>query len=612
MNRAIYAGLRRPTRPELRRRATRWIAFSSGAVVSALLGISVAFADEPAAGPPSPPSVLSQGNSHGSDSLDALGPRFESTSAGISISPPAACQLVNRLDSKYVAEWANAKLNWRLSLARITPPEARSLTDGRNNFGTPVHGLLEETVAHLQSGIPGCKILRQDVTNISEGGVIDRHHPELEKPNVGLIALRYSQGTQHFLSQQALIQANERLYYLLTFTTPGLAPNADAGDDDAGERAAVSLFSSMLDSVRLLDGQAIRQDQNARLYRTRSLLVNLIPSKMHAVLIKEQWLRYIRDGKDIGYSYITEETAAGIPRPLTRDEIQSGKSERDLVKPGEGILVGIRSRMIADAVRADHTRGPIQTDSANWFFVTADRKNEEWSRLVIFTDDTAKQKDYLQEIGSSDKRIAPKVMRMNNDDGGALGQFNADSKSWIEVHDDYNLDVNLRTSHESPEPITRKLPPWYLPQAVAQLLPRLVPLNRPSGYLFATYVPDLREVMMRYVDVMPEQKVTFAGQTVRAVPIHDRLGLDGSMTIHYMSPEGAYLGSENKDQKLVVLPSDSATLTNIWKNPNLTRPEGIQPKANVPGRVPQLSNATREEPSPSLVNPVGPNPNQGQ
>lgn len=594
----------------------RWLVWSAGATLAGLLaGTALTFADEPADGPPSPsspPSVLSSGNRQTDDLEHSLGPRFESTSAGVAICPPASCQLVNRLDSKYVAEWANVKLNWRLSLARITPPEARSLTDGRNNFGTPVHGLLEETVAHLQAGIPGCKILRQDVTNISEGGAIDPHHPELQKPNVGLIALRYTQGTQHFLSQQALIQANERLYYLLTFTTPGLAPTADGGDADAGERSAVQMFSAMLDSVRLLDGQAIRADQNDRLYRTRSLLVNLIPSKMHAVLIKEQWLRYIRNGKDIGYSYITEETAAGIPRPLTRDEIQSGKSERDLVKPGEGILVGIRSRMVADAVRADHTRGPIQTDSANWFFVTADRKNEEWSRLVIFTDETAKQKDYVQEIGSSDKRIAPKVMRMSNDDGGALGQFNNDSKSWIEVHDDYNLQVNLRTSHESPDPITRKLPPWYLPQAVAQLMPRLVPLSRPSGYLFATYVPDVREVMMRYVDVKPEQKVTFAGQTIRAVPIYDRLGLDGSVTIHYMSPEGAYIGSENKDQKLVVLPSDAATLTGIWKNANLTRPEGVQPKANNPGHIPQLSNATNDEPSPALVNPVGPTQGRGE
>ena len=88
------------------------------------------------------------------------------------------------------------------------------------------------------------------------------------------------------------------------------------------------------------------------------------------------------------------------------------------------------------------------------------------------------------------------------------------------------------------------------------------------------------------------------------MPVQDRLGLDGSITLHYMSPEGAYLGSENKEQKLLVLPSDGATLANIWKNANLTQPEGVQPQPRVqPGsRLPE----PRADANPALVNPIGP------
>jgi len=359
----------------------------------------------------------------------------------------------------------------------------------------------------------------------------------------------------------------------------------------------------MLDTVRLLDGDAIRRDQNDRLYRTRTLLLNLTPSRLHSALIKQQWLRYIRNGKDIGYSYITEETAADIPRPLRREEIAAGKSELDIVKPGDGVLIGIRSRTLSDGVRSNKSKGPIQTDSANWFFISADRKHEEWSRLTVVDDHVATQKEFVQEIGLSDKRRVAKAVKLPPPDQGALGNFQPNAQALIDMRDDYGLDVNLRTARESPPPISRKLPPWYIPQAVAHLLPRLVAAYPSKQYLFATYVPDVREVMMRYVDVLPEQNVTFAGQTLRAITIQDRLGIDGSVTTHYMSPEGAYLGSENKDQKLIVLPSDAATLTNIWRNANLTRPEGVQPQQLQPGsQIP----GSKAEASPAFVNPLGP------
>ena len=55
-------------------------------------------------------------------------------------------------------------------------------------------------------------------------------------------------------------------------------------------------------------------------------------------------------------------------------------------------------------------------------------------------------------------------------------------------------------------------------------------------------------------------------QRVVAVPIRDRIGVDGSATTHYMTKDGRWLGSVNTDQKLQVLPSDRDSLEPIWKN----------------------------------------------
>ena len=60
---------------------------------------------------------------------------------------------------------------------------------------------------------------------------------------------------------------------------------------------------------------------------------------------------------------------------------------------------------------------------------------------------------------------------------------------------------------------------------------------------------------------------------MRAVPVTDRIGLEGAATVHYMSPQGRYLGSSNAESHITVLPSDSEAIQKIWaKNADLTRP----------------------------------------
>ncbi|HWE96071.1 MAG TPA: hypothetical protein VG269_19060 [Tepidisphaeraceae bacterium] len=552
-----------------------WLALSCSMALSVPLTWAVA-ADAPALPDPAvpahkAPTVLTTRP----DSADAveLGDIYESQSGGVSFRPPASVRLIDNLNSKFIAEWADPQRDWTLKLSRMVLEKNTPLASTQNNLGKPVEGLLETTVRRLQGALPGGKVLRQDLTNIRDGGSFDLHHPEA-KNNVGLIAIRYNEAGKRRLAQQAIIQFDDRLFYLLSFVTPGSNAADENGPEDPAERLAVDTFSEMLDSLRLLDRTAIKQDQDARLYRTRALLVNLTPARLQAGLIQgEQWVRIIKNGKDVGYSYITEEAADQIPRPLKAGELKNGVKEDDLIKhTGTGVLIGVRARMIVDGVRSNKTKGPIQSDSASWYFASGDRKHEDFSRITVTDDHVAAKKGFLSEAGSSDRR----VIRMLDREAAqqhVRGSQDDPNQPPVSFHDEYTLNVTQNSGTGAAEPFDRKLPPWYVPQAVGHLLPRLLPLRQPKSYMFATYLSDAREVMMRYMDVLPEQDINFAGAHYRAVPINDRLGLEGSITVHYMSPEGSYIGSENKDQKIVMLPTNKTTLEHIWQDANLTRPE---------------------------------------
>ena len=117
--------------------------------------------------------------------------------------------------------------------------------------------------------------------------------------------------------------------------------------------------------------------------------------------------------------------------------------------------------------------------------------------------------------------------------------------------------------------------PWYIPQALGSMLPRVLPLKKPVTYLFQSYVSDQKEVVHRYVDVGFEKEVEFAGKRVRVIPVTDRIRLEGTPTVHYMSPDGKYVGSWSAEGKIAIIPSTQAELKKIWLDADLTKPAEI-------------------------------------
>jgi hypothetical protein len=150
--------------------------------------------------------------------------------------------------------------------------------------------------------------------------------------------------------------------------------------------------------------------------------------------------------------------------------------------------------------------------------------------------------------------------------------------------DQYDLTVTFAGNRGNQAPLKQRLPPFYLPQALGHMLPRVLPLNQPKTYMFYTYSSDAGKVMARYVDVGREQQVELGGQRAAAVPVTDRIGLEGSPTVHYLSQAGKYLGSVNSQTRVTVLPSSAEELQKLWaNNANLTRPA---PAAGQPGAGP--------------------------
>ncbi|MDW8262609.1 MAG: hypothetical protein RMJ35_08790, partial [Phycisphaerales bacterium] len=374
---------------------------------------------------------------------------------------------------------------------------------------------------------------------------------------VGMIATRSTVGMETRLTQRALVRASDLLYFNFSLVSP--APRKGRVEDDPECRRVVDLFGRIIDTVSLIDQERIKEEQAQRLYRTRLLLMRFNETNLRNALVPEQWWRLQRDGKDIGYSYVVEEVASDLPRR----GMATGPDPK-----GNGVRVGVRSRAYPEP--------GVQVDTETWIYVSFDRRNEVWSNIGVISGPDGKKEEF-GEFGFADREIK-RVLDPQGEPGEQRpdGSFDAGQPP-LRVADRYTLSVT-RTGHGARPPREIDLPPFYLPQALNHLLCRLVDLNEPKTFLFASWISDRGEVMKRYIDVGAETTVTLDGKKLRAIPIRDRVGYEGSPTVHYMSPDRRYLGAVNEESRITILASDKATLERIWKNADLTRPGVVERK----------------------------------
>jgi hypothetical protein len=299
-----------------------------------------------------------------------------------------------------------------------------------------------------------------------------------------------------------------------------------------------------------------------------------------SALNSEQYQRIIKNGKDVGYQYVVEQFEPNAKSP-----------ESSILK------IGLRSHLSSN---------PSQYwDTETWMFSSADRKHEHWKTAARCTDDRGQLIDSFSQVGVSDEQtkafaiqprqgqapdgsLLPDENANNAGRGGPLGQGNVDIASHR------TLEVN--TTHRTVQlnPFHLDVPVFYVPQAFSYLLPEILPL-KPKAYMFATFVPNTLEnsasagignVMARYVEVLPIRHVRFRGQEFDAIPITDKITLDGPETTYYLSMDGKFLGSTatipagDQTTTVEIVPTDAQTLSHIWSRPDLSAPSEPPPDAD--------------------------------
>jgi hypothetical protein len=497
---------------------------------------------------------------------DLLGEEYRSPANGIALRPPSECSQIITSDPSQVVEFDDPANHWALRVRRISFAHPVPLEDYKDQFGQDRDGFLRTTAKQLKEQ-QLAEVVTQDIIHVGPHG----------QTAVGILVLRRAEDFQHRLVQQAMVQANDQLYYVIELDTPARV-DADTGAEDPGERHAADAFNQVIDSVELLDRAAIFRDQAERLIRFRGLLANWTPSFLASRLLPEQFFRLVRDGKDIGYTY-----------------------EIDEIDDKSGSVAGTAVIKISVRSESEPTEGTdIQAQSR--LQVTVDRKHENWMSLAVVIAPPAQASagsppnvSQLSELGVSDQKLRPVPLVLPGaglDAGAAAADADA-IQPGVRMKESWRLTV-IRKGGDAKEfkqdfpRFEQDVPSYYIPQALSYLLPRLVPWKEPKTYLCAVYVPDgdhgQPAVMMRYLDVLPAAEVTLDGQKIVAVPVKDRIGLEGVATTHYLNPDdGSYLGSvttttQGQDQvptTAVVLPTDAATLRRIWPHCILTRPDRI-------------------------------------
>jgi hypothetical protein len=238
-----------------------------------------------------------------------------------------------------------------------------------------------------------------------------------------------------------------------------------------------------------------------------------------------------------------------------------------------------------------------QIDVGSQMFTSLDRKHEDWAHIINTVLDKGKpteDKKQTMEFGYSELKIRNVPDPTAHPDPKTDPNARDKKNPVLRPVESYALRIERATQgrNANSQPEAHAPSPWYIPQAIGSMLPRLVPLNRPVTYLFQSYVSDQHEVVHRYVDVGFEKEVTIDGRKVRAIPVSDRIRLEGSPTIHYMSPDGKYLGSQNVAAKVWLLPTDRATLERIWVDADLRKQENIERPASPSPSPSSASDAT--------------------
>jgi hypothetical protein len=195
----------------------------------------------------------------------------------------------------------------------------------------------------------------------------------------------------------------------------------------------------------------------------------------------------------------------------------------------------------------------VQVASEMFCSLNLKKAKEAWVTINVVEKDRGQE--HASEFGQSEKKIE-RLDERNGDVRPTIPR-----RRRLRSRERYHLHVT-QTSKANATPINRDLPPFYIPQAISAMLPRLVPLTEAKTYLFLVWVGNERELIKRYIDVEPVRTDTFGGQTFKAIVVKDRIGLEGEPTLHYFTTMGNTWGVSTRSNGVSVV----AAISRRWRS----------------------------------------------
>ncbi|GAB4192904.1 MAG: hypothetical protein Kow00105_06980 [Phycisphaeraceae bacterium] len=266
---------------------------------------------------------------------------------------------------------------------------------------------------------------------------------------------------------------------------------------------ALTTFLNLIGSVRFADPMELDRERNQRIDTGRKWLDSLKREQIKAVLIPEQWLRIIQDGKDVGYMRIRQ------------------TNEKDHVPPGIGVAV--QSRIV---------EGNNTYDTEGVFFEADDRTTEFWTITTTL-------RSSLQ---------GPQTP-------GAMPTPPAQNWRQTGLRDGRALEV----SQETPTRIKKlpwKLPPFpYLSQVDLYVLPALFPRDGYTEMAFYSFHQNAQKLSLRTFRIEPQPDGSYR--------VYERPTPDRPEQVATYSPTGRLIERRMTNGR-VYLATTPQELKRIW------------------------------------------------
>ncbi len=480
-----------------------------------------------------------------------LGPRWIDDMDGFEIRPPAQCEVLKRklkvprvrhggvvpVAPGDLVTFVNSGLRWGIIIHLSELQKDVSLST-----------LLAQTVAEAKYSYHNVRVLTQRITTNSgrPAGILVLHFTTVsnKKPVV-------------MMRQQLMVRAAPRLYYLLTFFSPGNQANG-----------ARSCFAAMIKTFHLLNIAKIQKERAAAVIAGRKWIRGLTAEMMAQKSIPSQLFEIRLNGHGIGYVLLS--AYSGLQDGYKGEFCAT--NARTFLPNGEVIFSKVTS-FWADARQGGKPGPPIHYatwDKAVQIMVPINNPQVVKMRQERIVIDPKTNKPKLEHIHIPYPNMEIHWARETGDEQSAsVPALDAHghptdffvSHRWMTVYTQRGHVLPGQSIH----PVHFELPsymPAFFPPVLTYFWPRFTTLTKPSAMAFVVYDSTSKNLGLEMLRVRGQRTMLIHGNTTKVYHLTDQLDpgiadlwvtANGDL-VKYTSPDGS-----------TWTPTTTAAMDHKWK-----------------------------------------------